>query len=53
VPPAAADGELELLESSLELPQPPKTTAPATMATSAISATAIHLRLIIAPPSIV
>ena len=53
VPPAAADGELELLVSSLELPQPPRTTAPATMTTSAISATAIHLRLLIAPPSIV
>ena len=49
VPPSVAAGD-EASSVVPESPQPPKATAAATMTTSAISATAIHLRLLITPP---
>jgi hypothetical protein len=54
VPPdAAGDPELLGLLELLELPQPPRTIAAPTTTASATSATAIHLRLLISPPSVV
>ena len=52
VPPAAAGDEASSVVVSASSPQPPKATAAATMTTSAISATAIHLRLLITPPCV-
>ena len=50
VPPAAADEDADESLVVPESPQPPRTTAAPTMTTSATSATAIHVRLLITPP---